>query len=131
MAQARERDYYTVAEAAEELDVHQSTVWRWIEARRLPAYTVGTRKIRIKRADLALVVTSRSADAVDGGGDSPDEDLLRPPTTEELARRKAAVAALVDLRPRMRIAPRTSEDLLREARLEREERHRSWSTTSS
>jgi excisionase family DNA binding protein len=131
MATTRERDYVTVAEAAEALDVHQSTVWRWIEAKRLPAYTVGTRKIRIKRGDLALVVTPRSADAVDEGDASPDKDLLRPPTTEELARRKAAVAALVALRPRMRIAPRTSDDLLREARDEREERYRSWSTTSS
>lgn len=131
MATTRERDYYTVAEAAEALDVHQSTVWRWIDAKRLPAYTVGTRKIRIKRADLALVVTPRSAGAVDDVGAATDHDLLRPATTEELVRRQAAVAALVELRPRMRIAPRTSDDLLRESRAEREERYRSWSTTSS
>lgn len=131
MVTIRERDYYTVAEAAAALDVHQSTVWRWIDAKRLPAYTVGARKIRIKRADLALVVTPRSADAIGGAGNSPTDDLLRPATAEELARRKSAVAALIELRPRMRIAPRTSDDLLREARAEREERYRSWSTTSS
>lgn len=131
MATTQERDYYTVAEAAAELDVHQTTVWRWIATKRLPAYTVGSRKIRIKQDDLALVVTPRSVDPIDVAGVSSDEGLLRPPTNEELDRRRAAVAALVALRPRMRIAPRTSDDLLREVRAEREERHRSWSTTSS
>ncbi len=32
MATTKDRDYYTVAEAAERLDVSRSTVWRWIEA---------------------------------------------------------------------------------------------------
>ena len=43
MVAAPEKDYYTVAEAAAELDVSPSTVWRWITAQQLPAYRVGDR----------------------------------------------------------------------------------------
>ncbi len=49
-------EFYTVSEAARELRVSQATVWRWIEARRLPAYRVGPRRIRIRRRDLLSVV---------------------------------------------------------------------------
>ena len=49
-----ERNYYTVSEAAEVLGVSPSTIWRWIDAGRLPAYRVGLRSIRIKKEDLGL-----------------------------------------------------------------------------
>ncbi len=52
MKSINERDYYTVAEVAEILDVSHSTVWRWIRAGRLPAYRVGARNLRIRQRDL-------------------------------------------------------------------------------
>ncbi len=56
MAERREEEFYTVAEAARVLQVSHSTVWRWIEARKLPAYRVGHRAIRIRRRDLEEVI---------------------------------------------------------------------------
>ena len=56
MAQTQERDFYSVAEAAERLGVGHSTVWRWIAAGKLPAYRVGLKNIRIKKRDLESVI---------------------------------------------------------------------------
>lgn len=53
----RSDEYLTVAEAAALLKVSKSTVWRWIEAGTLPAYRVGRRGVRLKRAELEQVVT--------------------------------------------------------------------------
>jgi excisionase family DNA binding protein len=50
-------EFCTVAQAAATLGVHPSTIWRWIDAERLPAYRIGPRSIRIKRSDLEQVVT--------------------------------------------------------------------------
>lgn len=52
----REAEFYTVSEAARELKVSQATVWRWITSRRLRAYRVGPRRIRIRKQDLGSVV---------------------------------------------------------------------------
>ncbi len=49
-------EYYTVPEAAKLLKVSPSTVWRWIDAGRLPAHRVGARGIRIDRRDLERAV---------------------------------------------------------------------------
>lgn len=54
---ASPEEYYTVPEAATLLKVSPSTVWRWIEAGRLPAHRVGLRGIRISREALESVVT--------------------------------------------------------------------------
>jgi|GEM_PF-5664238 len=51
-----EPPFYTVAEAAHVLDVSPATIWRWIEARKLPAYRVGPRRIRIRKEDLDRVI---------------------------------------------------------------------------
>lgn len=56
MKRNAERPFYTVTEAAHLLDVSPVTVWRWIETRRLPAYRVGPRRIRIRKEDLMAVV---------------------------------------------------------------------------
>src|SRR5205085_4906352 len=56
MTQAAERDFYSIAQAAKLLGVSPSTVWRWIEADRLPAYRVGPKNIRIKKVDLEKAV---------------------------------------------------------------------------
>ena len=52
-----ERDYYTVAQAADILEVSTTTVWRWIKTELLPAYRAGPKNIRIKKHDLERVVT--------------------------------------------------------------------------
>ncbi len=66
-----DEEYCTVPEAAALLRVNPSTVWRWIEAGRLPAYRVGLRSIRIKRRHLDRIVTPVNAEAssADGEGD--------------------------------------------------------------
>jgi excisionase family DNA binding protein len=56
MPSSGERDFYTVAEAARELEVSETTIWRWIASQRLPAYRIGPRRIRIKQRDLSTVV---------------------------------------------------------------------------
>lgn len=52
----RQREFYTIPEAARLLQVSQATVWRWIQADKLPAYRVGPRRIRIKREELETVI---------------------------------------------------------------------------
>lgn len=56
MKRETERSFYTVAEAADVLEVSPATVWRWIEAERLPAYRVGPRRIRIRKQDVERVI---------------------------------------------------------------------------
>lgn len=50
------RRFYTIPEAARLLEVSPATLWRWIATRRLPAYRVGPRRIRVKREDLVALV---------------------------------------------------------------------------
>jgi len=64
MAKAGNNDYYTVPEAAMRLKVSPSTVWRWIEAEKLPAYRVGPRNIRIKKEDLEAIIRPARAKEV-------------------------------------------------------------------
>jgi excisionase family DNA binding protein len=48
--------FVSIAEAAETLHVHASTIRRWIDVGTLPAYRVGGRRVLVKREDLAKVV---------------------------------------------------------------------------
>ncbi len=57
-----EAELCTIAEAARALRVSVSTVWRWINAGRLPAYRVGNRRIRLRKEDLRIVVAPLSSD---------------------------------------------------------------------
>jgi excisionase family DNA binding protein len=111
-----ERQYYTVAEAAGVLDVSPSTVWRWIKAKKLPAYRVGERAIRIRKDDLAAIIQPlQAADMA--------MEKAQAPTQAELARRHALVAKMRQARQARGIAPLTSADLVRMAR---EEEHQSY-----
>ena len=56
MADVKEREYYTASEAAEVLEVSRTTIWRWIETGRLPAYKIGGKTIRIKREDMQTLL---------------------------------------------------------------------------
>ena len=137
MAQTAQRDYVTVAEAAKELDVSPSTVWRWIDAKKLPAYRVGLRSIRIRRDDLRQVIQPARTVAEPAGhaANRPmtlDEWRNRlPPTEEELQRRRELIEQIVKNREGRSIAPLTTADLIHQVRDEREERHRSWLKSSS
>ena len=115
-----ERDYYTVAEAARLLRVSRPTVWRWIDSGRLPAYRVGGRTIRIRRADLeAAIEPARPRVAmmqemerytIRQGDDGVDADEL----LARLRRGKEQILAERGGRPLPPSAP-----LIREAREER------------
>lgn len=62
MGTALDEDYVGVREAAERLHVSTSTIWRWIDQGRLPAYRVGPRHVRLRAADVAACITlARSA----------------------------------------------------------------------
>jgi len=52
----RDGEFCTVSEAADELGVSASTIWRWIENQKLPAYRVGPKAIRIRKDDLKAAV---------------------------------------------------------------------------
>jgi excisionase family DNA binding protein len=56
MAKTEASEYCTVAQAAQRLQVSPSTIWRWVEAGKLPGYRVGSRSIRIKRQDLEAMI---------------------------------------------------------------------------
>jgi excisionase family DNA binding protein len=54
---ALDEDYVTVEEAATLLRVAPSTIRRWIREGDLPAYRFGRRRVALKRADLATLIT--------------------------------------------------------------------------
>lgn len=45
-------EYYTASEAARDLRVSRTTIWRWVREGRLAAYQVGGRTLRIRRDDV-------------------------------------------------------------------------------
>jgi excisionase family DNA binding protein len=131
--------YYTVAQAAQELRVHRTTILRWIDAGRLRAYRVGPKAVRILERDLEAVVTPANAPR---GEVTRVEERESPPgtivtdVTESPARRltedeiRRGLAALKRLRVfREELAARhpgpvgpSSEELIREEREERSRR---------
>lgn len=129
--------YYTVAEAAQQLKVSHSTVWRWIEAGRLPAYRVGPKTIRIKERDLARIIapaaeTKRAAAGAERALGLERGGLLAGPRTapladDEVERRLAALARAAASR-RAQLARRggvpfsSSTELVRQTRDELGER---------
>jgi excisionase family DNA binding protein len=113
MIRSQESDYYTVAQAAKVLEVSPSTIWRWIKTGKLPAYRVGQRNIRIKKADLPRIITPARAKEVSMEKHPP---ALQPPTEEELVRRKRLVEQILAKSEERSIAPLTTADLVRQAR---------------
>lgn len=57
MADRLTQDRVTVAQAADLLQVNQSTIRRWIREGKLPAYRVGERRLALNVADLDRVVS--------------------------------------------------------------------------
>lgn len=108
-------EFCTVVEAARLLNVSAITIWRWIDAKKLPAYRVGPRTIRIRKDDLEGMIRPARAKEVTMG---KERIQIEPATEEELARRKVLVAQIVARRRERVIAPLTSVDLVRKSREE-------------
>ncbi len=109
--------YLSVTEAARKLGVSPSTVWRWIDARTLPAERVGARRIRIREDDLNRVVTpARELEKV----------ALATVPAEEVARRQKLFAQVLELRQQLASSPMTASEALEEVDRERRERHETW-----
>lgn len=117
-------EYVTIADAATLLGISKVTMHRWIKQGVVPAYSLGPRRILIKRSDLAEVVKP-----VKGEGVEPDMKerlghVLEPLTDEEVARGLAALAQARALGERM-LAKRKgrpfpdSTPLIRKARADR------------
>ena len=92
----------TVKEAASRLKVHPQTVRRWIRQGLLRASKVRANRWGIRESDLASHVR---------------------PTPAELARRAAAVDALLAIREQLRGCGVTVRELMEESRRELERRH--------
>jgi excisionase family DNA binding protein len=111
---SEEVEFYTVAEAARELRVSQATVWRWIAARRLRAYRVGPRRIRIRKQDLGSVVRpvgARETAVEDREREAGDIFVgYEPSRVKEALRRSAGALREID-----------RERLLEDLRAEREQ----------
>jgi len=57
MEQTSADEYYTLKEVAERLHVSRMTVYRYVKAKKLPAYKIG-RDFRIKGEDLQTFIAS-------------------------------------------------------------------------
>lgn len=127
----RDDDLLTIAEATQFLKVGRTTLHRWLKAGRLRAYQVGPKAVRIRRGDLAALLTLTYGEGVsdvterEPGAGHTLPTAIRPLTDEEVARGRAALAASQAHIARM-LAARggapfpPSWPLIREAREERE-----------
>lgn len=118
-------DYLTVAEAAAELHVGRATIRRWIRRGDVPAYRIGQRRVALKRADLATLITPANAGGQDGGemATAATHAIPRPTpeqrrqTLEAVAQARRLQAELLERRGGKLFPP--SWELLNEARDER------------
>jgi excisionase family DNA binding protein len=85
------QSYLTVAQAAEQLGVHPSTIRRWIDAGLLRAYRVGPKRIALKETDLRRAVAPRTS----GTGVDGSKPKIRDHMTKEEQRR--GLKALAEL----------------------------------
>lgn len=116
-ATRRSRKFYTVPEAARLLEVSPSTIWRWIQADKLPAFRVGPRAIRIREEDLHTIVQPARARPKEVSTDMDKERMtVRSPTSEELDRRQTLLAQIIAKRKERVIAPVTTAELVRQVR---------------
>jgi excisionase family DNA binding protein len=94
--QSSTEPYLTVAQAAQQLLVHPSTIRRWIDRGRLAAYRLGDKRIGVRPSDLVRQVTPRSTRA--GQRErmaKTDQRLVIAPLTREDQRR--GLQALAEL----------------------------------
>jgi excisionase family DNA binding protein len=120
-----DEEYVTVPEAAKLLQVHSSTIRRWIDSGELPAHRVGQRRVLVKRTDLAKLITPARIEQEKRGDMSHTEPLVIPKLTPEQQRQGLAAVARAKKRQAEMLAKRggklfsPSWELLDEARDER------------
>lgn len=78
-----DEEYVTMAEAARLLQVHISTIRRWIDSGELIAHRVGQRRVLIKRADLTKLIVPARIEQEKGDRMSKAESLSVPPLTDQ------------------------------------------------
>jgi excisionase family DNA binding protein len=123
MATRIDDQFLTIAEAADLVRVHRSTIQRMIARGALPSYRIGERGVRIKRSDLESAMLSGARSA--GQAEPVDaRSLVRPLTEEERRRMKDTIAVLRKLQEEQKqryggVYPVDSSILLNEARDER------------
>ena len=126
MATNQDTDFLTVAEAAKLLKVSTLTLHRWLKAGRLPAYHVGPKAVRIRRGDLAAVLTPayrQEVTPMTEAHPTPIQVTLRPLSENEVAQALAALKHAQAHRAAM-IASRSGQPLAESWPLIREERER-------
>ena len=84
-APTSEREWLTVAEAADYLRVSRDTIYRWAKQGKLPLYKVGGTATRIRKSDLDTLArpqtpagdpwTLLSAPAFDADWDNPEDAI--------------------------------------------------------
>lgn len=122
---APDDEFLTVAEAAALFRVSQSTVWRWINEEELTAYRIGRRRIRVRRSDLARLITPARKAEEKGGRMAQKERLsLGPLTAKEQRQMLSAIEGArhlqVELLKRRNGVPfPSSTEILDELRSER------------
>jgi excisionase family DNA binding protein len=88
------RQYLTVSQAAKLLSVHPSTIRRWIDQGRLPAYRLGLKRIGVRAVDLAGLIAPRPAQGERAKGLEREERItVRPLSEKEQQQLFAAVEA--------------------------------------
>ncbi len=117
-----EREYVTQAEAAKLLGISKATLHRWIKRGVLPAYSIGPRRVRIKRADVARVIKPMSLSdtqvtAANWGRKMTEQEVQQL----RKALRMADELRASILRRRNGVPMPSSADLIREEREERTE----------
>ena len=101
----------SVSEAARRLGVSTSTVWRWIDAQRLPAVRIGIRKIRIRDTDVqAMIAPARPSN--EAPTQTTRSNPEGRPSPEELARRRQLYDELIEIRRTLSTLPMTATEAL-------------------
>jgi excisionase family DNA binding protein len=86
--------YLTVAQAAAHLAVHPSTIRRWIDRGRLPAYRLGEKRIGVRPSDLARLVAPRPPRQEQGSVARAERPVVPRLTKAEQRRGLQALAEL-------------------------------------
>jgi excisionase family DNA binding protein len=80
---AMDEEFVTVAEAAALLRVATSTIRRWIREGDVPAHRIGRRRVALRRADLARLITPARPDVETKDNMAIDEPVVGRRLTPE------------------------------------------------